>query len=63
MLSFDILSDRLILNSLLPQISDVEAGGATVFPKVYLAVWPRKGSAAFLYYLHPISDAMPPVEF
>ncbi|EFX85841.1 hypothetical protein DAPPUDRAFT_208740 [Daphnia pulex] len=34
-------------------MSEVEAGGATVFPKLNLALWPQKGSAAFWYNLHP----------
>uniref|UniRef100_A0A8C5QCQ9 Prolyl 4-hydroxylase subunit alpha-1 n=1 Tax=Leptobrachium leishanense TaxID=445787 RepID=A0A8C5QCQ9_9ANUR len=32
-------------------MSDVEAGGATVFPEVGAAVYPRKGSAVFWYNL------------
>ncbi|OQV15947.1 Prolyl 4-hydroxylase subunit alpha-2 [Hypsibius exemplaris] len=33
-------------------MTDVEAGGGTVFPRLNLSLWPKKGSAAFWYNLY-----------
>ncbi|GAB6027770.1 hypothetical protein CHUAL_002006 [Chamberlinius hualienensis] len=35
----------------LAYMSDVPAGGATVFPHINVALWPKKGAAAFWYNL------------
>lgn len=34
-------------------MNDVKKGGATIFPNLKLAVWPKKGNAVFWYNLKP----------
>lgn len=44
---------HFLITELLPlQMSDVPQGGATVFPALRLALWPKRGTAAFWFNLH-----------
>ncbi|ODN01259.1 Prolyl 4-hydroxylase subunit alpha-2 [Orchesella cincta] len=54
--SFVTNTDGNRIATLLFYMSDVEKGGATVFPKLNLSVWPEKGSAAFWYNLKKNGD-------
>ena len=38
-------------------MSDVELGGATVFPKFEVILTPKKGAAAFWYNLYPNGES------
>ena len=38
--------------TLLMYVSEVEQGGATVFPRLGISLWPERGAAAFWYNLH-----------
>lgn len=46
------INNGMRISTWLTYISDVDAGGATVFPKIKVTAWPVKGSAVFWYNLH-----------
>ena len=46
-----VLNDGNRLATVLFYMSDVEKGGATVFPTLNLTLWPEKGSAVFWFNL------------
>lgn len=53
------LANLIIYLYFIFQLSDVEQGGATVFPEIEQAIFPRKGSAVLWYNLNTRGDGDP----
>jgi hypothetical protein len=45
-----------LVSKYLTQLSDVEKGGATVFPSINVTLYPKKRAAAFWYNLSTSGD-------
>ncbi|GFR74347.1 prolyl 4-hydroxylase subunit alpha-1 [Elysia marginata] len=56
--AFKTLGTGNRIATFLNYMSDVQAGGATVFPYLGLKLYPKKGDAAFWYNLHKSGDGI-----